>query len=559
MKYIGLLGLGMSLISHSLCAQESISENAVAAMKKELDRNMEQLALPQMPTPFFMAYSLAGVEQFNIQATLGILNSTFMSPNEMIGAVQLFVGDEKCTSDIDFNGAGARIRMPADMDEHVIQRNFWLMSDMMYKGALQTLGEKLSYLRINPLPEKERDLPDFTKVENVRYVQKNDDRPFVKYDQAQELVRKLSEVFIDYKELFNSSVNMSGVSTNIAKLTSENVALQHTQGLINLYVEATVVSNDGIHIPDSYTVVARNFDELPSFEALKKDIKKFAENLLALKDAEPVPEFYSGPVLFEASATNVIFLSNFVKANGLISQRSPLGKNMGNTLDKRMGRKVVDNRISIYNYTNKSKYNNQTLWGCYEMDAEGVAPAKEMTLIENGILKQTLVSTVPTVAAKTSTGSSRFIIHPNDVSYVTAPGTIHIKVDKGIKQEQMIRQLIKAAKEEGLDYAYRIERLAGRASTIFRVDVKTGKETRVRFADLAGVDLAKLKRLGAISREEKISNFRFGAGVLCSLICPKSIIMEDVELNVPNLKQDPEFFLTMPKQRTTEQIMTGSL
>ena len=115
----------------------------------------------------------------------------------------------------------------------------------------------------------------------------------------------------------------------------------------------------------------------------------------------------------------------------------------------------------------------------------------------------------------------------------------------------MLKQLIKAAKEEGLDYAYRIERLSGRASVIYRIDVKTGAEKRVRFADLGGFQLAKLKRLGAISREESVMNFHY-SGVPCSIIFPESVIVEDVELNVPNLQQDPKFYISMPKQRNTE-------
>lgn len=548
-KYIGTMALGMSLACQTVVGQQRISDEAISAMSQELQRNMTKLALPQMPTPFFIAYGLSDVEEFSIQAQLGILSTTYYSPLESKGAVQLLVGDETCTSEVNYDGRAGGIVMPADKDANVIQRNFWLLTDDMYKGALQMYGGKQSYLRINPLPENERNLPDFVKVENVNYTQAIAKNKFIDIESGEELARKLSALFLNYKDLFNTSVTLSGVATNVARITSNNVNVRHNQGLMNLVISATVVCNDGVHIPDKYVVSVRNFDELPSYEELKSSVEKFATNLLALKDAETINEFYSGPVLFESSATNMIFLNNFIHSDGLISRRPQIGKSKGNTLDKRMGRKVVDNRISIYNYTDKNKYDNKTLWGCYEIDAEGVVPQKELTLIENGILKRTLVGTYPTPEAKEVTGSSRFIIHPNEIAYITAPGTIHIKADKGIKQEQMKRQLIKAAKEEGLDYAYRIERLSGRASTIYRVDVKTGNETRVRFADLAGVDLAKLKRLGAISRQENVYNFSYERGVLCSMICPGSIIMDDVELNVPNIKPEPDFFLTMPKQR----------
>lgn len=60
-----------------------------------------------------------------------------------------------------------------------------------------------------------------------------------------------------------------------------------------------------------------------------------------------------------------------------------------------------------------------------------------------------------------STGSSRFVMTGSDIVYATAPGTIHIQVDKGTKQDKMKKALIKAAKDEGLDYAYIRRSIAG--------------------------------------------------------------------------------------------------
>ena len=121
-------------------------------------------------------------------------------------------------------------------------------------------------------------------------------------------------------------------------------------------------------------------------------------------------------------------------------------------------------------------------------------------------------------------------------------------MDKGERDDQMVKQLIKIAKSEGLSYTYRIERIAGRASRIFKIDVKTGKETRVRFADISPIYLAKLERINTISKEESVTNFIYN-GILCSIISPKSMILDDIQLNVPDLKQDPRFNISMPKQR----------
>ena len=40
------------------------------------------------------------------------------------------------------------------------------------------------------------------------------------------------------------------------------------------------------------------------------------------------------------------------------------------------------------NYTSLDKYDGTPLLGAYEIDAEGVIPEKEMTLVDKGILRQ---------------------------------------------------------------------------------------------------------------------------------------------------------------------------
>ncbi|MGL5682228.1 MAG: metallopeptidase TldD-related protein [Marinifilaceae bacterium] len=551
MKYTGLLLAGMALFCQSLQAQERVSAEAVNAMQQEMDRSMKQLHLPNMPTPFFMSYALAGVERFAITATLGGVVQSYCSPDETLGGLQLFIGDENKNNDVQFLGKMFTTRMPADMNSEVVQRTFWLLTDNVYKQSLQLFGQKLSFLKMNPLPEKEQNLPDMRKISNVTYQQGRPEGDFVDYTKAEALAKELSALFLNYKNLFNTQVTINGVATDITRLTSEQVKTQQYQSNINVGIEAMVMGEDGMQIKDSYVFNARNMSELPSVEDMKKEIIRFADNLSELPTVEKVNEFYSGPVLFQKAASNYIFSSNLLHANGLISTRTAIGQKKGTPLEDRIGRKVIDNRVSIVNYTDKSKYNNKNLWGCYEMDAEGIAPIKELTLVENGILKRTLVGSIPTANASEATGSSRFYINPQEIGYTTAPGTVHFKVEKGVKQDQMVKQLIKAAKEEGLEYAYRIERLAGRASVIYRVDVKSGAEKRVRFADMGSVQLAKLKRLGAISREENISNFHY-SGVPCSLIYPESVIVEDIELNVPNMQKDPKFYITMPTQRVAQ-------
>ena len=109
-------------------------------------------------------------------------------------------------------------------------------------------------------------------------------------------------------------------------------------------------------------------------------------------------------------------------------------------------------------------------------------------------------------------------------------------------------KIIKAAKEEGLKYAYIVRSLAGKASRIYRVDLD-GKETQVRFGDVSGLTLINLKRMLNISSKENVSNYILNGQLLSSLIYPSSILVENIEINKSDVKKDKEQVLTFPLQR----------
>ena len=88
-----------------------------------------------------------------------------------------------------------------------------------------------------------------------------------------------------------------------------------------------------------------------SLEDLKKKVTAFAENLMKLRNAPVVEEFYSGPVLFEDGASSSIFVNNLLNQSGLFAYRKPIGQAGGRTLEGRIGRKIIDNRLTVKNYT----------------------------------------------------------------------------------------------------------------------------------------------------------------------------------------------------------------
>ena len=548
MRYYILLLIAI-LFAGPVSAQNETDDVIFKAMQDEMKRTQEQLVLPNSPKPFYVSYSVARSRNFEIVGTLGGVTSSNFTDWSTVCASQLLLGDYQHTNDTRYAGSAPAIGAPEEIDYDMLRRAFWMVSDASYKFVLQEQAAKDAYLKGNPLPAEVAALPELTKTEPVEKII-NRTEPFERDQEKWEnVVSEVSKIFEEYKDIYNSSVGVFGTEIEFYKSTSEGVKLKQPVSYASFYATAYVMTDDGVKISDTYSLLAENPQDLPSLEELKKGVRNFAEELLKLKNAPVIDEYYSGPVLFEDGASSGIFVSNLLNQSGLFALRLPIGAKQVSTLENRVGRKIIDNRLTVKNYTTLDKYNGVDLLGAYEIDAEGVVPAKEMTLVENGILKMFLNGNIPTTMAAQSTGSSRFVAAGNNVMFTTAPGTIHIQVENGLKPEKMKKALIKAAKEEGLSYAYIVRDFGGLASHIYRVDVKDGSETQVRFGTVSGINLAKMKRMREISSKENVSNYILNRQVLSSLIYPAAVLLDDVEINEakPNKEKAPA--LTFPLQR----------
>ena len=530
-------------------AQQEADDIIFRAMRDELDRNLEHLALPGLQKPFFMSYSFGHYRQFEVVGILGSIVKSNEIPAASVGSVQLLLGDYTHTSDGTYASPMVQCPMPAEIDYDAIRRNYWLASDGMYKYALQSQASKEAALKNNPLSAEESSLSDLEEVPAVSKRIESSQPYTIDRPALEGLVSEVSAVFKGYKDIESSIVVLTGFDTDIYKHTSAGVEMKQPLSFVSLSARAQVMTADGVIISDVYTVNASRPEDLPSTEELKKQVSAFADNLLALREAPAVEGYYSGPVLFEDGACSSMFIANLLNKGGLIAFRRPVGGGGNYGLAERMGGKIMDKRLTVTNLASLKEYNGVVLAGSYEIDAEGVVPAPEVTLVENGILKGLLNGCIPSPKALHSTGSSRYILAPSNLSYTTAPATIRISTSEGLKEDKMKKALLKAAKEEGLEYAYIVRKVAGSASLIYRVDVKDGQETLVRDAALSGIGLAEMERMLEISSEENVLNYVWNNQVLSSMICPRSVLLDDVKITKAAVKPEKAPILPSPLKR----------
>ncbi len=516
------------------------------AMHDELQRNLHSLALPGEAKPFYLSYTVGRYRRFQVLASLGGVTNRLQQPWQMTGGTQLMLGDYQHNSDLQYRGQVGTVNLPMEIDSDNIRRGLWAASDQMYRYSLNTLAQKNNFLKANPLPEAEAAVPDMQQLPAVTRIDVRTKPYEVDMPALEKVAGHLSEIFKEYKDLYNSSVVINGTEIDIYRLTTENVKLKSPQGKIGLIVSAEVRTDDGTNLWDSYAFSAETPADLPPLEELEKQIRNFAESLLHLKKAPLVDEYYTGPVLFEDGAVLSIFEKTMLGQGGLIAMRT-LAPHPG-LLDQMMGRKIIDSRITVKNYTTLKEYKGVPLQGHYEMDADGVIPPEEITLVDKGIFRNMLNGRFPTLKAPSSTGSSRFMLEPTSLAAVPVFGTVHISVDKGMQPDKLKKELLKAAKAAGLNYAYIVRRISNETSTVFRVNVKDGCETQMRVSQLNIPGLTKLSTLQGISAKENVKNYML-TNCPISVIYPSGMIVNDVEIVRPAPKTEKALAIPAPLQR----------
>ena len=178
------------------------------------------------------------------------------------------------------------------------------------------------------------------------------------------------------------------------------------------------------------------------------------------------------------------------------------------------------------------------------MDDEGIIPADELIVVENGVLKNLLNDRTITNAAQKANGFSG------------GPGVLEVTSLQKNSEKELKEKLIAKAKAEGLEYAYIIRNspaLMGMMN-VYKVSLKDGKEELARNAIYEGINFKTFKRILGASDKYVVHNLntpdfqnlnQTGGGG--SYIVPEAILLEELEIKsvqLPTLKE--EEYVTNP-------------
>ncbi len=381
----------------------------LAAMRDELERS-RKMSLPNLDPPYFVQYVIDHGRNFSVSASLGgLLSQRHDVVNEP--EVRIRVGDYNFDN-TNYAGSGFNFgarydlgRFPLQNRYDVLRRYFWLQSDSAYKSAVEALSRKRAALRNLTQSEK---LNDFAHAPALNHVRPLSRLTIDEADWAKR-VRAISALFAQYPEVKNSSVELESSAGGFTLVNSEGTEVREPESVTFLRLRAVAQAADGMTLRDSVTFHGTDPMYMPDDRESTRAVKTLAENVIALSKA-PKGEDYSGPVLFEGVAGAQIFAE--VLGRNLALTRRPVaegGRGGGfqpSELEGRIGARVLPESFDVVDDPTQTEWRGRPLFGHYEVDREGVAPAP-LRVVEKGALKSYLLTRQPVRGYDASNGRAR--------------------------------------------------------------------------------------------------------------------------------------------------------
>lgn len=512
------------------------------AMVDEMQRSMKKLKFEDLPLPYFIYFNTEDRYTVNMSASYGgLLQSnerhtrTFDS-RVRVGSYEL----DNTNVGRFFGNAGA---LPLDDNYIALRHAIWLIVDLDYKQAVETFTAKKAYLKDKTIENRPHDYSSAVAIKDHEPLARfTIDR--VKWEMN--LIR-LSERFNKYPDIQFSDITFFGGSANNWIVNSEGTRLHQGDTGVMIDIDAEMQAPDGMTLFDGKTYLAQTLDQLPSMEQMILDIDTMCQKLIVQTKAEKL-EQYTGPVLFEPVAAGNMF--HALLASRLGARPTPLGRGPNDkSLEKKLGLRILPRSFTIYDDPTPEWFKDKILSGSYTYDDEAIL-AKNVSIVEKGILKNLVASRSPARKVKQTTGHGRKAGFGD--SRATA-GCIYIQDENGLTPQALKTELIQAARDEGYEFALRIESISssspgalGEPIYAYKVFVEDGHEEPVRGLKILPVETRSLKRLVAAGIEQKVYNAMTRTPT--SVISP-AIIFEELELTRSREEFDKLPFLPSPLQR----------
>lgn len=454
-KYL-FVWLFLAIFSIPAFSQQSSSSQAgdpvlIKILQQELDRAMTSLAKAD-PAPYFISYAAGDDVSAVIAGSNGALLAN-INRHERSVDISVRVGSRDLDNTHGENHMSSVITAPLPVEDKpdAIARVLWINTDKMYKHAAQTYLEVKTNTKVRA--DESDNSADFTTEKAQSYFGPAVVQP--KFDQKdwEERVRRLSAIFAKYPDIENSTVMLVVQTGTRYFVSSEGVRIVDSRPLIRVLAMGNTRASDGMDLARSETFDASTFDKLAPEQEMATKIEKIAQDLQKLKKA-PVVEPSDGPAMLSGRAAAVFF--HEVVGHRLEGQRQR-GDDEGQTFTKMIGQRVLPPFLSVEDDPTLPAISGVELSGTYSYDEEG-EKGQRVELIQNGVLKQFLMSRMPVKGFEHSNGHGRA---QDGAMPVGRQGNLIVRSNKTTPDAQMRQALINEIKKQKKPFGLYFEDIAG--------------------------------------------------------------------------------------------------
>jgi predicted Zn-dependent protease len=321
---------------------------------------------------------------------------------------------------------------------------------------------------------------------------------------------------------------------------------------------ASTKAEDGMDLYRYESFDAHKLEGLPDDETIRQTIEVIAKDVMALREA-PVIEPYTGPAILTGRAAGVFFHEIF---GHRIEGHRQKDEEEGQTFTKKINQLVLPDFISVYDDPTLDRSGEKDLSGYYLYDDEGVK-AQRVTVVENGILKNFVMSRSPIEGFDKSNGHGR-----KQAGYraVARQGNLIVEASKTVSEERLHEMLIEECKKQDKPFGLIFKDISGGFTftgrgipqsyaiipiMVYRVYTDGRPDELIRGADLIGTPLVSFSKILACGDKLGVFNGTCGAesgGVPVSGVSP-SILTEAIEIQKKRKSPDRPPLLPPPERR----------
>jgi TldD protein len=406
--------------------------------------------------------------------------------------------------------------LPLADDRDAISRTLWDMTNREYRRASPAYSKVMSNTAVQA--EEEDKSPDFSHQAPQTHLDQPGAAIAFNQKEWEDKIRKYSSAFRKYPEVYNSSVTLQIQQSTSYFVSSEGSKVETPGVMARLVVEASTRADDGMDLVRVETFESTKPEGLPSEQELAAKEEKMAADLKALRSA-PLAEPFDGPALLSGRAAAVFF--HEVLGHRLEGHRQR-GETEGQTFTKKVNQSVLPDFLSVSDDPTLQTLNGVPLAGSYSYDDEGV-PAQRVSLIQNGMLKNFLMSRMPISNFAASNGHGR---RQAGLMPTGRQGNLIVESSKTVKDSELRGKLIEEVKKAGKPYGLYFEDVQGGFTLttrelpqafqvlpviVWRVYADGRPDELVRGVDIVGTPLASLNRILLTGNTTQVFNGICGA------------------------------------------------